>query len=107
MWKTHLPDNERTKRRLEQLPRIHILVKYAWYAVDSVPYAYTKVIDGDPVPMVYVFDDHNGTYAEWKLIPATYVTTGGVYCWSIHENVIKTIAEHENKLMAERENLTY
>lgn len=107
MWKTHLPDNERTKRRLEQLPQIHILVKYAWYAVYSAPYAYTKVIDGDPVPMVYVFDDHNGTYAEWKLIPATYVTTGGVYCWSIHENVIKKIAEHENKLMAERENLTY
>lgn len=104
-FKKHLPDNAATDKFLKGLPMLYILVKYAWYACAEQRYAYTEVIDGKPIPMVYQYDDHNGTYPEWCLIPATWVTTGGVYCWSPHKRVIEQIAEHENKRLEAASNV--
>lgn len=101
-WKSALPENAKNSKFVNELPRLYVLVKYAWYAVDDVPYVYTAIIDGKPTPMVYQWTDHNGAFAEWQLIPVTAVTSGGVYCWSIHRSVIATLAQHENELLEKK-----
>lgn len=93
---THLPDEIEVRNSLRNLPRISAVVCYAGFATETVAYARTEVIDGEPTPLVWEWDDHNGVYDDWTLIPITSLTSGGVYCWTSNEKAAKRIAEQLN-----------
>lgn len=93
---THLPDKIEVRNGLRDLPRISAVVCYAGFTTLSVPYARTELIDGEPTPLVWEWDDHNGVYADWTLIPITSLTSGGVYCWTSNEKAAKRIAAQLN-----------
>lgn len=93
---TYLPDEIEVRNALRDLPRISAVVCYAGFTTETVAYARTEVIDGEPTPLVWEWDDHNGVYEDWTLIPITSLTSGGVYCWTSNEKAAKRIAEQLN-----------
>lgn len=93
---TSLPDEIKVQNALRELPTITAVVCYAGFTTLTVPYARTELIDGKPMPLVWEWDDHNGVYEDWTLIPITSLTSGGVYCWTGNEKVAKRIAAQLN-----------
>lgn len=93
---TYLPDEIEVRNALRDLPRISVVVCYAGFTTETVAYAHTELIDGEPIPLVWEWDDHNGVYEDWTLIPITSLTSGGVYCWTSNEKAAKRIAEQLN-----------
>ena len=73
-----MPDNAKTQLKLEKLPRIWYVGFWAHWGVRS---EYLQGFDKDGHPLVWYFNDHNGTYAEWILTRLENTTTGAIVCW--------------------------
>lgn len=61
---TYLPDEIEVRNALRDLPRISVVVCYAGFTTETVAYARTELIDGEPIPLVWEWDDHNGVYED-------------------------------------------
>ena len=102
MWilRKHLPDNQKTRKRLAKLPKIYLVACWAHYGVLEFPFSgkYKKVKDADSpliryIPLVWDFDDHNGVYPEYVLRPITWTTTAAIRGWVRNEQQAKDTAE--------------
>lgn len=85
--------NQRKIAKIKQLPKIYIIGRWARYGVREYYFTgkYTT-IDGVSIPLVYNYDDCNGTDSLWRLLPITYVTSGCVLLWTQHEEVACSVA---------------
>lgn len=109
-----LPDNQRTKDKLAKLPKIYLIACWAHYGVLEFPFSgkYKKEKDKDSpliryIPLVWDFDDHNGTYPEYILRPITWTTTAAIRGWVRNEQQAKDTAEfcEKRRVQAEEERL--
>lgn len=77
--KKNMPDNAKTRKKLEKLPKIYYVGFWAHWGVRN---EFLQGFDKDEHPLVWYFNDHNGTYAEWVLTRLENTTTGTVACWA-------------------------
>lgn len=93
-----LKDNDKTRAYLESLPTIYMVGCWAGYGVWKFPFTgkYT-VKDGISIPLVYQYDDCNGTCSNWYLRPITWTTSGAVLLWTQHESIAERMAKLLNK----------
>lgn len=84
-----LNDTPKTKEFLNKLPKIYLIVKYVGIAILDFPFTgeyIEKDIRGngikEKVPLVYDWDDCNGTCDNWFLRPITSTTGGWILGWS-------------------------
>ena len=88
----------------ENLPKIYLVGYWAKYGVREYPFAekYVKSKNapylGKCIPMVYDYDDMNGTCDDYFLRPIIDTTTGEIIVWTFSESKAKRIAEALNKL---------
>lgn len=83
-----LPNNSKTKKYLETLPKIYLIGCWARYGVRE--HYYTKKNNKDGIPLVYDYYDGNGTCDLWRLVPITETTCG----WQLAYTPYKETAQH-------------
>lgn len=86
-----------TKKQQEKVDNsqsVYLIVQYAHWCVRE--YKWTgkfEIRDGIPIPIVYDYDDHNGTFEEYAKRPITLVTTGLIFDWTFYKHSASKIAE--------------
>lgn len=106
MLRKRLPDNQKTRDKLAKLPKIYLIACWAHYGVLEFPFSGRyKKINKKPVPLVWDFDDHNGTYPEYVLRPITWTTTAAIRGWLRDEQQAKDTAEfcEKRRVQAQQE----
>ena len=103
-----LKNTAKTKAYLDSLPKIYMVGCWAKYGVREYPftgkYEQDKYNDNISVPLVYNYDDHNGTCDNYYLRQLTSVTTGSIIMWTQNKAVADKVAELLNKEMKEKWN---
>ena len=102
----HLPHNQKTKDKLAKLPKIYLIACWARYGVLEFPFSGRyKKINKKPIPLVWDFDDHNGTYPEYVLRPITWTTTAAIRGWVRDEQQAKDTVEfcEKRRVQAQQE----
>ena len=96
-----LPNNTETKEYLNSLPKIYLIACWAKWGVIDFPFTgkfkNDKFRAHKEVPLVYQYDDHNGTDDNYYLRPITYTTTGAIDSWTLDRDEAYRIAEKKNK----------
>ena len=94
-----LKNTPKTKDYLNSLPKIHMVGFWARYGVRTFPFTgkYITNKDGISIPLVYDYDDHNGTCDNYYLRRLDRTTTGAVITWTQNEKLASKIAELFNK----------
>lgn len=86
-----LESSASTKEFLEALPKIYLIA--VWARAGVRPYYFTgKYQKGTDEPLVYDYDDKNGTEDAFYLRPITYVTTGDIIGWTQDEALAHNVA---------------
>lgn len=97
--KKRLENNEQTRAYLETLPRVYLVATWAKTGVWEFPFAGTYEFDKHAqcdVPMVYQYDDFNGTEDNYWLRKITYTTTGFIVGWSFDKAEAQRMVAEEN-----------
>lgn len=101
-----LKNTKKNKDKLAKLPKIYLVACWARYGVLEFPFSGRyKKINKKPVPLVWDYDDHNGTYPEYVLRPITWTTTAAIRGWLRDEQQAKDTAEfcEKRRLQAQQE----
>ena len=101
-----LKNTKNNKDKLAKLPKIYLIACWARYGVLEFPFSGRyKKINKKAVPLVWDFDDHNGTYPEYVLRPITWTTTAAIRGWVRDEQQAKDTAEfcEKRRLQAQQE----
>ena len=101
-----LKNTKKNKDKLAKLPKIYLIACWARYGVLEFPFSGRyKKINKKPIPLVWDFDDHNGTYPEYVLRPITWTTTAAIRGWLRDEQQAKDTAEfcEKRRLQAQQE----
>lgn len=86
--------SEKNRKRINKLPKIYLIACWARWGVMEFPfYKFTK----DNIPLVYHYNDYNGTADLWELIPIQDATTGWIWDWTFNGMAAKKVAELLNK----------
>lgn len=101
---TVLPRTEEVQEYLKSLPKFYLVACWVRYGVMEFPFAnaykYSKRADKE-VPLVWEYDDHNGTSDEYYLRKITDTTTASIWNWyhnkSVAEEVVKRLNEKLDK----------
>ena len=85
----------KTKAYLDSLPKIYLVCCWARYGVMEFPFTgkYKTNEKGISIPIVYDYDDHNGTCDNWYLRRIDFVTTGQIIMWTQSKMTADMIAE--------------
>ena len=98
-----LSNNKRTQKYLEKLPKIYVVACWARFGVKEYPFTGKFIKDkyrGDVyVPLVYDYDDCNGTCDNYYLRKITNTTTGVIIMWTQNKNIADKIAAMYNQHM--------
>lgn len=101
-----LPNNLKTKHYLDTLTKIYIIALWAKWGVREYHFSgkfremYNKHTDKtEYMPLVWHYDDHNGTADQWELIPLAYVTTGEIRGWTFSRSVAEAACNRLNFLL--------
>lgn len=106
MLRKRMPHNQKTKDKLAKLPKIYLIACWARYGVLEFPFSGRyKKINKKAVPLVWDFDDHNGTYPEYVLRPITWTTTAAIRGWVRNKQQAKDTAEfcEKRRVQAQQE----
>lgn len=102
-----LKNTAKTKAYLDSLPKIYLVGCWAKYGVREYPF--TGKYEQDKyygiVPLVYDYDDHNGTCDNYYLRKLPWVTTGQIVMWTEFKSVADKVAELFNKELKEKWNI--
>lgn len=100
---TVLPRTEEVQEYLKSLPKFYLVACWARYGIVEFPYSEKDVFDekeGD-VPLVWEYDDCNGTSDEYYLRKITDTTTASIWNWynnkSVAEEAVKRLNEKLDK----------
>lgn len=106
LFRKRLKNTKKNKDKLAKLPKIYLVACWARYGVLEFPFSGRyKKINKKPIPLVWDFDDHNGTYPEYVLRPITWTTTAAIRGWLRDEQQAKDTAEfcEKRRLQAQQE----
>ena len=93
-----LPNNQKTKEYFDSLPKIYIVGLWAKYGVREYPFTEKYFSEnGFSIPLVYDYDDHNGTCDNYYLRRIDRVTSGQILLWTQSKSVASKVAELFNK----------
>ena len=98
-----LKNNAKTKEYLNSLPKIYITGCWARWGIMEFPFTgkFYKEVYNDKItyiPLVYVYNDHNGTADQWELKRIDFTTTGIIADWTFNKRIAKSLAEYYNML---------
>ena len=81
-----LPNDIKTAKYLNNLPRLYVVAYWAKWGVIDCAFSgkFEKDDFGNLIPLVYVYDDHNGTEDNYYLRKITHTTTGWIITWTHH-----------------------
>lgn len=96
-----LKNNQKTARFLNKLPKIYLVVTWAHAGYREYPFA--GKCDKEGTPLVYFYDDHNGTSDNYYLIPITDTTTGFIDGWTFSIEEAEKRVEELNQLEEDRQ----
>lgn len=65
------------EKKYKKAQPLYIIGLWAKYGI--MEYKYANSFNEQGVPMVIIYDDHNGTFEEYKIIPYYKATTGFIY----------------------------
>jgi hypothetical protein len=103
LTKKVLSNNKRTQKYLKKLPKIYVVACWARFGVREYPFTGKFIKDkyrGDTyVPLVYDYDDCNGTSDNYYLRKLTNTTTGIIIMWTQNKNIAEKIAAMYNQHM--------
>lgn len=95
-----LENNERTKKKLSKLDNIYLIGYWAKYGYmtfkDSGKTTYDKYTRSE-IPLVWQYDDRNGTDDAYYLRPIYLTTTGLIVAWYKDEDYVKKVVEYLNE----------
>lgn len=97
--KHHLKNSGKTAKYLNKLPLMYIVACWANYGVMDYPWSgkWTKnKHTGHMEPLVWYYDDHNGTADEWYLVPIHLVTCSYIIMWTEDESAAHSVANALN-----------
>ncbi len=96
-----LKNTAKTKEYLATLPKIYLVACWAKYGVRDFPFAgkYERNENGIDIPLVYDYDDHNGTCDNYYLRRINRTTTGSIVLWTQSKSIAHKVAELFNKEM--------
>lgn len=98
--KEHLKENSKNNKYIQSLRKVYLVGYWARYGVLAFPYA-GKMVENNEfglIPLVYDFDDHNGTYEEYVLRELNQVTTGQVITYTFNEHIAQMLVDKLNML---------
>lgn len=91
---------QRTEKNLDKLEKLETIYLVGYWTKAGVrEFWYANMVNKDGIPLVYQYDDHNGTTDQYELKPITYTTTGLIYCWTFNKDKAEFIAECINKAL--------
>lgn len=83
-----ISSSKEAEARLSAMPKMYLVGYWGYYGVMVFPfsgkYERREGKMGYPidVPLVYQYDDHNGTCSDYFLRPIDYTTTGQIILWT-------------------------
>lgn len=94
-----LKNTTKTREYLDSLPKIYLVGCWAKYGVREYPFTgkYEQDENGISIPIVYDYDDHNGTCDNYYLRKLNHVTAGQILLWTQSKSVANKVAELFNK----------
>ena len=94
-----LKNTAKTRAYLDSLPKIYLVACWAKYGVREYPFTgkYVQNEDGISIPLVYYYDDCNGTCDNWYLRKINLTTTGQIALWTQSKSMACKVAELFNK----------
>lgn len=87
-----------TKRlvdKIEKSTSVYLVGYWARWGVMEYKWTGRWVHDtdtNDVRPIVYYYDDHNGTFEEYQMIDIYNTTSGGKFMWTFYEKAAKKVA---------------
>ena len=98
-----LKNNGKTKAYLDSLPKIYLVGCWAKYGISEYPFTgkYEQNENGISIPLVYDYDDRNGTCDNWYLRRIDHTTTGQIIMWTQSKSMASKVAELFNKELEE------
>ena len=102
-----LRNTVKNKAFVESLPPVYLIGYWARPGYLKCHFS-GKYSEGEHTkyePLVWNYDDHNGTADQYELIPISFVTTGFRY-WTFNENFAKLTVERMRK-EAERDQIKF
>lgn len=94
-----LKNNAKTAAYLHSLPTIYMVGCWARYGLWDFPWSgkleknpYTGYME----PLVWYYNDHNGTADNWYLGPIRHVTSGEIIIWTENRATAESIANALN-----------
>ena len=98
-----LKNTPKTKAYLDSLPKIYLVGCWAKYGVREFPFTEKYFSEnGFSVPLVYDYDDCNGTCDNYWLRRIDRVTSGQILLWTQSKSVASRVAELFNKELEEK-----
>lgn len=92
--KNILPNSIKTSKKLSKLKTIYLIVCWARWGV--LPLKFVKY-DKNDIPLVYNYEDHNGTADQYELMSIYHTTTGRIHSWTFDDIEANQIAKELNK----------
>lgn len=94
-FKKELPNNKKTKKYLDSCKSIYVVC--CWAQPLMLEAKWSGKFNKDNQPLVWIYDDHNGTCDNYFLRSVTSITSGGIYNWYFDKQLAK------ERLAAEQE----
>ena len=102
-----LKNNSSTKKKLAKMKKVYLVCCGSKWHIREYYFAgkfkWDKRLQ-DYFPLVYVYDDHNGTCDQWELRPIIYATGCFTRGWSFRRYVAELDAELLNFYDKEKTN---
>ena len=103
-----LKNTKKTKEYLDKLSKIYLIGYWARYGIMEYPfsgkYDNSRRTKNYIVPLVYDYDDHNGTTDSYYLRRIDDTTSGEVLCWTQNKAAAQKIVKALNE---KEQNITY
>ena len=90
-----LPYNTKNLEKIMGLPKIYMVG--IWVKAGVRDYHWTGKFTKNGQPLVWQYNDHNGTADQFELVPLDRVTTGQVVAWFRTEGEANLIANALNQ----------
>ena len=101
-----LKNTLKNKEYLNHLPTIYLVGCWAKCGVREYHFTgkYEQDENGISIPLVYDYDDHNGTCDNWYLRRLDHVTTGQIIMWTQRPSIAFEVAKLFNKELEDKWN---
>lgn len=88
-----LPNTKKTSEYLSKLPKMYLIAYWARWGITEFPFSGEYITrNGKDYPLVWDYDDHNGTDDSFYLRPIDYTTTGYIIGWTQFKNEAERIS---------------